>query len=681
MSRRRLSGAASDALESRVLLSASPAVEAALPPPQQDSGFTNIDVDFYTEAMASQSDGKLLLAGHRTAGGVSQAVIQRFNVDGTPDTTFGTNGLVESAVGTDDQFTDLAITSDDRILASGRIGGDFLIARYTPNGAPDTSFGTNGRTTTSFDDVGGGADVAYAIAVGPSDTVVLGGGSNGAFAFARYTSAGALDGSFGTGGRQRFQIGTVNDVISDIAVQSDNRIVVAGAGGSQGELVLVTRLLPNGQPDLSFAGGNVVYPVPGLAARTDLGFTDNTEGLAVQADNKILIANRTPNGDFGIVRLTSDGAVDPTFGNSGLATADFGGDDDADVLTIQGGAQNQIIAVGTTGGTTGASLAIAAFNPDGTPVSDYGEAGKVVQDTGLPAPRSFRSGELRRVALATVQTRNRRLVAGASDVTDTTSRSAFSRVLVPGSATETSIGTFGTVAGQKKPATFGSGGLKVTLKGGGTGQVFQDQSNPGQLRVALTGTTAKSVLGVKGKGAAARLAVNNVSTDGPLAKIVARNLDVSGTLFVNGPVTSLSLGNVKGTAGSPATVAVAGAVGTFSALSLDNARVLVGANLGADQLPGGGDDTFAQAEIGSVKVGGPITASFLGAGVNPVNGIFGDSDVVAVGGGASRIGLITSKGAVDATSAFAAGAFGKVKKLGKEKVNPATDPRFHLLHA
>ena len=278
-----VAGAPLDTLERRVLLSVSP---AALPPPQQDTGFTDINVDFAAEAMASQSDGKLLLAGHRSTAGTTQAVIQRFNIDGTADSTFGTNGSVESAAGTDDQFTDLAITSDDRILASGRIGGDFLIARYTPNGAPDTSFGTNGRTTTSFDDVGGGADVAYAIAVGPNDTVVLGGGSNGAFAFARYTSAGALDPSFGTAGRERFQIGTVNDVIADIAVQSDNRIVVAGAGGAQGELVLVTRLLPNGQPDLSFAGGNVVYPVPNLAARTDLGFTDNTEGLAVQATTR-----------------------------------------------------------------------------------------------------------------------------------------------------------------------------------------------------------------------------------------------------------------------------------------------------------------------------------------------------------------------------------------------------------
>jgi len=211
--------------------------------------------------------------------------------------------------------------------------------------------------------------------------------------------------------------------------------------------------------------------------------------------------------------------------------------------------------------------------------------------------------------------------------------------------------------------------------------VFQDQSNPGQLRVALTGTTAKSVLGVKGKGATARLGATNVSTDGPLAKIIARNLDVSGTLFINGPVTNLSLGNVRGAAGAPAFVAVAGSVGTFSALSLENARVLIGANLGADQLPGGGDDTFAQAAVGILKLAGPITASYIGVGVNPVNGIFTDSDDVAVGGAASRIGLISSKGAVDATSVFASGAFGKVRKLGKEKVDPATDPRFHVLPA
>ena len=72
-------------------------------------------------------------------------------------------------------------------------------------------------------------------------------------------------------------------------------------------------------------------------------------------------------------------------------------------------------------------------------------------------------------------TRTDRLVTGASDQSDTESRSSFTRVIVPASVTETVIGAFGTVAGQRKPAVFVVPGttVKLSLKGGGSGQVVR----------------------------------------------------------------------------------------------------------------------------------------------------------------------------------------------------------------
>ena len=648
----------------------------AIPPPQQDTGFTPISLDFAAEAVGSQSDGRLIMAGHRPAGAVIHGVIQRFNADGTADSTFGNNGVVESATDANEAFYSLAVQPDDKLVVSGRSGSDFIIARYNADGSPDSTFGTSGRTLTNFG--GTEAATAFAVALGPGGTIVLGGGANGAFAFARYTSTGAPDPTFGNGGTVTYDVGTTNDAIAALAVQSDGSIIVAGAGDIGGASVLVTRLTPAGAPDLTFGGGNVIVRVPGLAALTDLGTADATEGLAVQPDNRILIANRTPDGNFGLVRLMPDGAPDPAFGTGGLAVADFGGEDDADSVLLKGAVEGQIMVVGTTAtGPTGA-IAIAAFNPDGTPVASFGSGGKVVQDTGLGNTRTFRSGGTVRKSLSSVQTRTNRLITGASDQSATEARSSFSRLIVPGSITETVVGTFGAVAGQRKPAQFVVPGttVKLSLKGGGSGQVVTDTAKPGQVKLVLTGTTAKSVLSVKGKQ---RLALSDVAADGPMGKVSAKTGDLAGTLFVNGPVANITLGNVAGSASAPATIAASGAIRSLSVLSLSNARVLSGANLGADALVGGGDDTFGAGQIHILKVAGAVAASFVGAGVNAVNGIFGDAGDTLVGGAASSIDKVTAKGGVDTATLFEAGSFGRIRKLGREKVDPTTDARFRVL--
>jgi uncharacterized delta-60 repeat protein len=648
---------------------------STLPPPEQDPGFTPINIDFAAEAIATQSDGRLVLAGHRLVSpGVTHAMIQRFNADGTPDATFGTAGIVESAAGANEAFYSLAIQNDDKIVVSGRSGSDFVIARFNADGAPDTTFGTAGRTLTNFGGAGGAT--AFALALGPGGTIVLGGGANGAFAFARYTSTGALDPTFGTGGTKTFDIGTTNDAIGALAVQSDGKIIVAGAGGD-GTQVLVTRLNPDSSPDLTFGGGLVVLAIPGLAARTDLGVIDATVGLAVQPDNKILVANRTVDGNFGVVRLTSQGIADTAFGLNGIATADFGGDDDADSVVIQPG-QGQVLVVGTSAtGPTGA-VAIAAFNADGTPVANFGNAGKVIQGSGQPALRTFRSGGTIRKALSSVQPRTRRLVTGASDQSDTDSSSSFSRVLVPGSLTETVIGTFGTVAGEVKPQKFVVPGTAVTLslKGGGTAQAITDTLRPGEVKLVVTGTNDRSVLSVKGRQ---RLPLSDVSVAGPIGRIVARTADLSGTLFVNGAASNITLANVAGSPSSPAAIAVNGPVRSISLANLGNARVLSGVNVGNDGVVGGGDDTYGAGRIQSLKVRGAIANSFVGAGVNPQNGVFGDAGDTVTGGPASSIDRITAKGGVDAATLFEAGAFGRIRKLGRERINVPTDPRFRVL--
>jgi hypothetical protein len=87
---------------------------------------------------------------------------------------------------------------------------------------------------------------------------------------------------------------------------------------------------------------------------------------------------------------------------------------------------------------------------------------------------------------------------------------------------------------------------------------------------------------------------------------------------------------------------------------------------------GGATDNFGSGEIITLRVTGGIADSFIGAGVNPVDGLFGDGDDTAAG--ASLIRSITAK-AVDAQTRFEAAVFPKTVHL-PGKVVPAADSRF-----
>ncbi|MEM7342890.1 MAG: delta-60 repeat domain-containing protein, partial [Chloroflexota bacterium] len=95
------------------------------------------------DAVALQPDGKILIAGINS---FIQSAILRYNSDGTPDTSFGTNGQVTTSDthigGT------VMLQTDGKIVATTGVG--FRLSRYLSNGQLDTTFGTNGRVSSFF---------------------------------------------------------------------------------------------------------------------------------------------------------------------------------------------------------------------------------------------------------------------------------------------------------------------------------------------------------------------------------------------------------------------------------------------------------------------------------------------------------------------------------------------------
>ena len=269
---------------------------------------------------------------------------------GDLDPTFGNSGVVTTTVGDNSRAFAVAIQPDGHIIVAGDayLDGapfglfDFALARYTPDGQLDPSFGVAGMITTPID----GSATALDLAVQSNGNIVAAGISRSSgsfniledFALARYTLGGQLDPSFSDDGLVTTTIGTEGGGYG-LVLQPDGKIVVAGVshhagGGSDFTLV---RYASNGQLDLSFGDDGIVTTTIGSDA---WGFD-----VALQADNKILVAGKSDN-HFALARYTSAGQLDPTFSDDGLVTTAIGAKAAGNSLALQ--PDGKIIVAGTS---------------------------------------------------------------------------------------------------------------------------------------------------------------------------------------------------------------------------------------------------------------------------------------------------------------------------------------------
>ena len=198
-------------------------------------------------------------------------------------------------------------------------------------------------------DIAGVADFAYAIALQPDGAIVLAGrvsndGGGGFFGLARYTPDGRLDGTFGSNGTTIGDFGH-GGIAEAVVVQPDGKLLVAG--NAIGDFALA-RFDADGSQDLAFGTGGLVTTDFGpLVGNTPA--TDYAHDLAVDTDGSIVVVGTTEFGggsDFAIARYDSDGDLDPGFGTDGLLTVDFAaGFDSGHDIAIQ--PDGKIVAVGT----------------------------------------------------------------------------------------------------------------------------------------------------------------------------------------------------------------------------------------------------------------------------------------------------------------------------------------------
>jgi uncharacterized delta-60 repeat protein len=282
-------------------------------------------------AVAVQGDGKILVAGSSFIGGYINFALARYTNGGALDTALNGSGKVTTHFSGSDRAHSTAVQSDGKILVAGfsynGIRYNFALVRYTSTGALDTSFNGTGKVTTP---VGPNHDEAYSVAVQGDGKILVAGtsynGSNYDFALVRYTSAGALDTSFNGTGKVTTPIGSSADIGSAVLVQSDGRIILAGSyyNGSNYDFALA-RYMSTGALDTSFGGGLGTVTTP-IGSGNDYG----KSGI-LRSDGKIIVAGEFYNGsnyDFAVVRYTSTGALDNSFGSGGKVNTPVGSSDD-----------------------------------------------------------------------------------------------------------------------------------------------------------------------------------------------------------------------------------------------------------------------------------------------------------------------------------------------------------------
>lgn len=258
-------------------------------------------------------DNKILVTGTSTDENYRNSpIVVRFNEDGSLDNTFGSDGVARvSVVETENAFDCITIDNEGRIVAAGHYAVDLLqfgmlVARFTPEGILDNTFGADGLFIQALN-----ADAeAFGMGMTPNNDIVVAGFTtspdyNYSMLMMQLDSDGALDLNFGENGIVISDMAAY-DVASAMIVQEDGKILAAGSTGegAPGDTeIAVWRYNPEGTPDITFG-------VDGISKIQLTNGVDDALAMALHSNGNIVIAgkarNESNNFDYFMSRMYND---------------------------------------------------------------------------------------------------------------------------------------------------------------------------------------------------------------------------------------------------------------------------------------------------------------------------------------------------------------------------------------
>ncbi len=302
---------------------------------------------------------------------------------------FGSRGV--TALGKGYQLLGVATQPNGKVVVAGdqqlRSGVRLVVARLTSAGRLDRSF-NRGHVQLGPKERAGGS-IGNAVAIQRDGKILVAGvvtdrtgTAQGGMLVVRFTSTGALDRRFGSGGTTVLG-GTAGGAANGLALQRDGKMLLAGSAlGTDGlPRIALARLDTRGRPDHSFAANGISV----AQGSQDLGRDGTADAVAVQPGGGIVVAGSArPNlqsQNAVLARFNSRGSLDTSFGSGGSfvvpANVEGGGAVLWQSLAVVG--NGEIVAAGSaaSSGHTPAYAIAARLSGNGQPIGSFGRKGIV----------------------------------------------------------------------------------------------------------------------------------------------------------------------------------------------------------------------------------------------------------------------------------------------------------------
>lgn len=271
-------------------------------------------------APASDDDGNIVITfglGNETD---NRGELVRITAVGLPDGTFGAgDGHAWRVQLEGDDANALAVDAQGKPLFNGKQAESFFVERRLADGGVDREFDRDGRAAVGL---AVAAEHRYDDVAAAGGSVVEASGTVGAVDVVRFLDDGTIDPGFNDGAPVRLPAAEAGLVAPTVAVDAQGRIYVLASffwfwnSGPEAELI---RLLPDGTVDETFGSAGRVRPdSPDLDDEHFDGFTlDNAGRPLVYGALVGVPENSEIENDGAVVRFTTAGTPDPTYGGDG----------------------------------------------------------------------------------------------------------------------------------------------------------------------------------------------------------------------------------------------------------------------------------------------------------------------------------------------------------------------------
>jgi uncharacterized delta-60 repeat protein len=402
------------------------------------------------------NDTSMIINGTKMSPGyVVSGILQKFLSDGSIDTAWGTDGIVEFQYGEDTYPYNMAVQEDGRILVSGTVyvtssNSEFFAARFNPDGTPDITFNGDGKWIGSFSTY---QDNNECMTLQPDGKIILAGRTllnNSQLFFARLNADGTLDNSFGNNGYTTINSSIQAEKIQGLSLLSNGDIVGVGytyiSTPVYANFPIIAKLDPDGNPKPGFGTGGFV--VLYLFSASGYAFD------CMVVNDSIIITGRVVSAvadeDMFIAKFDTSGVADPDFGSGGFSLFQVSPFNCG--LQLMHGGDSKYYVCGTSGlgGSAPRSFLLARYLPNGildptfnntgyviTPIGpDFDEAnGLDIQPDGKIVLAGFRSG------ISTTGDNDRALARYLNDYTPQPPLSADLKVFLDGPFNGTQMNT------------------------------------------------------------------------------------------------------------------------------------------------------------------------------------------------------------------------------------------------